>query len=145
KMKVYGADASEQEIQSQKTVGNFKSLSNMEQRVRLVEGRMPVDRTDGVFEALVAQKFLFAAKRGLGEELIVESTEQDRTQFHVIPVGIIETDVTGDPYLPYLTSDAADSFLIPLEQFEREFTIGGKARITELDWRYALNYEQLSV
>ncbi|WP_419874187.1 FtsX-like permease family protein [Candidatus Pristimantibacillus sp. PTI5] len=145
KMKVYGADASDQEKQSQKTAGSFKSLSGMEKRLRLIDGRMPVDRTDGVFEALVTQKFLFATKRGLGEELVAESPEGDRSRFRVIPVGIIETDPAGDPYLPYLTTEAEDGFIIPFEQFEREFTKGGKTRLTDLEWRFALNYEQLNV
>lgn len=145
KMKVYGADANEQERQVQKTAGSFKSLSDMEKRVKLIDGRMPVDRQDGIFEALVTQKFLFATKRGLGEELILESPESERSTFRVIPVGIIETDAAADPYLPYLTTETEDSFLIPFEQFDREFVKGGKARLTDLEWLFALNYEQLSL
>ncbi|MBD2867055.1 ABC transporter permease [Paenibacillus arenilitoris] len=145
KMKVYGADADEREKQYQKTAGSFKSLSDMEKRVKLIEGRMPADRQDGIFEALVTQKFLFAAKRALGEELILESPESDRGTFRVIPVGIIETDAAADPYLPYLTNETEDGFLIPFEQFDREFVKGGKARLTLLEWRFALNYEQLAV
>ncbi|MBD7969514.1 ABC transporter permease [Paenibacillus gallinarum] len=145
KMKVYGADASDQEKQIQKTTGIFKSLSDMEKRVKLTEGRMPVDRQDGVFEALVTQKFLLAVKRGLGDELLMVSPEADRSTFRVIPVGLIETDPVADPYLPYLTTDEENGFLIPFEQFKREFIEGGKARLTELEWRFALNYEQLTV
>lgn len=145
KMKVYGADADEQEKQYQKTAGSFQSLSDMEKRVKLIDGRMPADRQDGIFEALVTQKFLFATKRGLGEELVLESPESDRSTFRVIPVGIIETDAAADPYLPYLTTETEDSFLIPSEQFEREFVERGKARLTDLEWRFALNYEQLTV
>lgn len=144
KMKVYGADASEQEKKSQKTVGSFKSLSDMEKRVRLIDGRMPVDRMDGVFEALVTQKSLFAAKRELGDELTMESPEEDRSKFRVIPVGIIETDPDADAYLPYMTTESEDGFLIPYEQFEREFVHGGKARLN-LEWRFALDYEQLAL
>lgn len=145
KMKVYGADASDQEKQIQKTTGSFRSLSDMEKRVKLIQGRMPIDRQDGVYEALVSQKFLFAVKRGLGDELMMVSPEADRSVFRVIPVGVIETDPAADPYLPYLPTEGENSFLIPFEQFEREFIIGGKARLTELEWRYALDYEQLTV
>ena len=60
----------------QKTTGGFKSLSDMEKRVRLIDGRMPVDRTDGLFEALVTQNFLHSAKRDLGEELLAESADK---------------------------------------------------------------------
>lgn len=145
KMKVYGADASPEEKQAQKTSGSFKSLSGLENHVKLMEGRMPVDRNDGVFEALVSQKFLLATKRSLGDELTLESPEADRRTYRVIPVGIVVTDSEASPYLPYITTEAEDAFLIPFEQFEREFVVGGKARLTELEWRFALNYEQLTI
>ncbi|MFB9327732.1 FtsX-like permease family protein [Paenibacillus aurantiacus] len=143
RMKVYGADATEQEKQSQKTAGGFKALSDAEKRVRLIDGRMPEVREDGIFEALVTQKFLISAKRKLTEELIVESPEGER--FRVIPVGIMDTDPAADPYLPFLTTEVPDGFLIPFAQFEKEFTIGGKARVSDLEWRLALNYNQLTV
>jgi putative ABC transport system permease protein len=143
RMKVYGADASETERLSQKAAGSIKSLSDMEKRVRLVDGRMPVERTDGVIEALVTQKFLIAVKRDLGEELIAESSEKER--FNVIPVGIMETAPEADPYLPFLTTEDSDGFIIPFAQFERDFILGGKTRLSSLEWRLALNYEQLTV
>ncbi|MFC5529482.1 ABC transporter permease [Cohnella yongneupensis] len=144
-MKVYGADASELEKKQQKTAGAIKSLSGMENRVHLIDGRMPVDRTDGIFEALVTQDFLLKAKRDLGEELVAETTDGKQDKFRVIPVGIIETDPKADPYLPYLTNEDSDGFLIPFTQFEREFMKGGKTRVAEMEWRYALNYEQMKV
>ncbi|MCI3922881.1 ABC transporter permease [Paenibacillus sp. TRM 82003] len=143
KLKVYGADATDLEKKSQKTTGGFKALSDMDRRVRVMEGRLPLDRVDGVFEALVTQKFLFAAKRALGEELVAEAP--DGTKYRVVPVGIAETDSSADPYLPYLTTEVEEGFLIPFEQFEREFTEGGKIRLSDLEWRYALHYEQLTV
>ncbi|MBW5445239.1 FtsX-like permease family protein [Cohnella sp. CFH 77786] len=143
KMKVYGADASQQEKRAQKTNGSFKSLTDMEKRVRLIDGRMPSVRTDGVFEALVTQSFLFKAKRELGEELIAESP--DEVKYRVVPVGIMETNPMADPYLPFLTSKDADGFLIPFEQFEREFTRGGKAGVSDLEWRLAMDYTQLNI
>jgi len=145
RLKVYGADASEQEIRSQNTAGPFKALSGMEKRVRLIDGRMPADRTDGVFEALVTQKFLLAVKRDLGEELIAQSMRDEGIRFRVMPVGIVETDPEADPYLPYFADEISDGFLIPFEQFEREFTQGGKLDVTALEWRYALDAGQLSV
>ncbi|MBO9600689.1 MAG: FtsX-like permease family protein [Cohnella sp.] len=143
KMKVYGADASEQEKIAQKTTGAIKSLSDLEKRVRLIDGRMPAERTDGVFEALVTQTFLLKAKRDLGEELVAESANEGK--FRIVPVGIMVTDPAADPYLPFMTQEDADGFLVPFNQFEKEFTKGGKARVAEMEWRYALNYEQLSV
>ncbi|MBB3108037.1 putative ABC transport system permease protein [Paenibacillus phyllosphaerae] len=143
RMKVYGADASVQEKQSQKTAGAFKALSDVEKRVRLIDGRMPKVRQDGIFEALVTQKFLISAKRDLTEELVVESPQGER--FRVIPVGIIDTDPAADPYLPFLATEVSDGFIIPFAQFEKEFTQGGKARVSDLEWRLALNYNQLTV
>ena len=123
KMKVYGADASEQEKIAQKTTGAIKSLSDLEKRVRLIDGRMPAERTDGVFEALVTQTFLLKAKRDLGEELVAESANEGK--FRIVPVGIMVTDPAADPYLPFMTQEDADGFLVPFNQFEKEFTKGG--------------------
>jgi putative ABC transport system permease protein len=145
RMKVYGADASEQEKKSLKTAGSIKSLSDMEKRVRLIDGRMPMIREDGIFEALVTQKFLLTTKRELGEELAVVSPQDEKIGYRVIPVGIIETDPSADPFLPYLTLEDSDGFIIPFEQFEHEFMVGGKVKISALDWRFSLNYEQLTV
>ncbi|QGG56300.1 ABC transporter permease [Paenibacillus sp. B01] len=143
KLKVYGADASEQEKKTQKTAGAFASLSGLEQRVRIVEGRLPADRQDGALEALVTEKFLNSVKRSLGEELIAEAP--DKTPLRVVPVGLVATSADADPYLPYLTEQAENSLLLPFKTFEREFTAGGKVRVAELEWRYALDYAQLSI
>jgi len=145
KMKVYGADATELEIKTINTFGGFKTLSDLEKRVHLIDGRMPTDRADGVIEALATQKFQLATKRKIGDELIAESMEGDGTKLRVIIVGTMDTDKTADPYLPYLTTDNQDAFLIPLSVFDREFTVGRKLRMTEVEWRLAFNYEQLDV
>ncbi|MCM3629846.1 ABC transporter permease [Paenibacillus glycanilyticus] len=144
KMKVYGADASEQEKKTQKTTGGFKSLSDLEKRVRLIDGRMPVDRTDGLYEAVVTQKFLNSVKRDLGEVLLAETA--DHQLFRVIPVGLIDTDPAADPYLPFVATEESEGFIIPFQQFEREFiSKDGKVRVSDLEWRYALDYEQMSI
>lgn len=143
KFKVYGADASEMEQKTQKSAGAIKSLSNMEQRVRLLAGRMPVDRTDGVIEALVTDSFLLKVKRDLGQELTAEVAEQ--TKLRIIPVGIMATDPAADPYLTYATETDSEGFIIPFKQFEREFTTGGKVRVSDMEWRYALDYRELTV
>lgn len=145
KMKVYGADATELEIKTLNTIGGFKTLSDLEKRVHLIDGRMPVDRTDGVIEALATQKFQLATKRQIGDELIAESMEGDGAKFRVIIVGTMDTAKEADPYLPYLTTDNQDGFLIPLSVFDREFTVGRKLRLSEVEWRLAFNYEQLKV
>jgi len=145
KLKVYGADASEQERQAQRTSGAIKSLSDAEKRIRLVDGRLPAVRSDGIFEALVTQKFLLAAKRELGEELIAESPRDEQVRFRIVPVGIIDTDPDADRYLPFMTDEVSDGFIIPSEQFERAFMQGGQVALSALEWRYALDYEQLTV
>ncbi|CAM4293166.1 ABC transporter permease [Paenibacillus typhae] len=143
KFKVYGSDASELEQKTQKSAGAVKSLSDMEQRVRLLAGRMPVDRTDGIIEALVTDSFLLKVKRELGQELTAEVSEQ--TTLRIIPVGVMATDAAADPYLSYMTETDSDGFIIPFGQFEREFITGGKARVSDMEWRYALDYRALKV
>jgi len=145
KMKIYGVTATDEEKRWQNTIGGFRSLTDMKKRVRLIEGRMPSDRQDGIIEALVTQPFLFELKRGLGDELVVESMSDKQQRFRVIPVGIMETDPQADPYLPFLTDEVIDGFMIPEQQFDREFTQGGKATIMNIEWRYAMNFEGLTL
>lgn len=147
KLKVYGADATEQERQLTTATGGFRALSDLEDRVRLVTGRFPEIRSDGVFEAVVSERFLLATRRHLNDELILEATSDDLTEmtFRVIPVGVINTDPEADPYLPFLLQDNYDGFFIPYEQFESEFVHGRKLRIQEAEWRFAINYEQMTV
>lgn len=145
KMRVFGVTATDEEKRWQNTIGGFRSLTDMKKRVRLIEGRMPSDRQDGIIEALVTQPFLFELKRGLGDELVVESMSDKQQRFRVIPVGIMETDPQADPYLPFLTDEVIDGFMIPEQQFDREFTQGGKATIMNIEWRYAMNFEGLTL
>lgn len=43
-------------------------------------------------------------------------------------------------------TDEPDGFMIPFQQFEREFiTKGGKVRVSDLEWRYALDYKQMGL
>ncbi|GGF97590.1 ABC transporter permease [Paenibacillus abyssi] len=144
-LKVYGADATEQEIKAQNTYGNFKAVTDLEQRVRLIDGRMPnPDRNDGVYEALVTQKFLLNMKRDIGDE-IIGFVNQTKEQFRIIPVGVIDTAPEADRYLPFLVNSSGNGFFIPFSQFEEEFIFGGKIKVSSLDWRIALDYNQLKV
>ncbi|GMK37564.1 hypothetical protein PCCS19_06180 [Paenibacillus sp. CCS19] len=145
KMRIYGVTATDEEKRWQNTIGGFRSLTDMKKRVRLIDGRMPSDRQDGIIEALVTQPFLFELKRGMGDELVVESMSDKRQRFRVIPVGIMETDPKADPFLPFRTDEVVDGFMIPEQQFDREFTQGGKATIMNIEWRYAMNFEQLTL
>jgi putative ABC transport system permease protein len=144
-MKVYGADASEEEIKAQNVYGNFKTVTDLEKRVRLIDGRMPnPKRNDGVYEALVTQKFLISLKRDINEEItgLVSDTKQ---KYRVLPVGIVDNAVEADPYLPYMVSESKTGFMIPFDVFERDFTRGGNIKVSTLDWRFALDYSQLKV
>jgi len=144
-LKVYGADASEEERKHLTNYGSFRTVTELDKRVRLVDGRMPnPDRGDGVIEAVVTQSFLLALKRDLGDELVGER-EKDGTKFRVMPVGVIDNKPDADPYLPYSIPDRGSGFYIPFEQFDREFTVGGRLKVSTLDWRYALDYTQLKV
>lgn len=147
KLKVYPAGATEQERQLTNISGGFRALSDMEKRVKLLAGRMPEIRSDGVFEALVSQTFLLATRSDLGKELVLEANSEDmaKQSFRVVPVGVIDTFPEADPYLPFVVQDVPDGFMIPIEQFKSEFIDGGKLRVAEAEWRFAMNYEELTV
>ncbi len=142
-MKVYGADATEEEIQKLTVVGSFRAVSNLEEQVRLVDGRMPnPDRNDGVYEALVTQSYLIKVKRDLDEEItgLVRSNGQT---YRILPVGIIDMLPEGSPYAPFPLMSNESSFFIPYSVFERDFLGAGKAKVGTTQYVFGLDYTQM--
>jgi len=142
-MKVYGADATEEEQKKLNVVGAFRAVSNLEEQVRLIDGRMPdPDRRDGVYEALVTQSYLIKIKRDLNEEItgLVRTTGQT---YRILPVGIIDIVPEGSPYAPFPLHTFESSFFIPYSTFEQDFIGAGKAKVGTTQYVFGLDYTQM--
>lgn len=142
-MKMYGADATDEEKKRDVT-GNLRAVSDFDKRVRLVDGRLPDPaRSDGVYEVLVTQSYLIKLKRDLNEEITGLNRTTGQT-YRMLPVGIVDASPEGDPYLPFPLDDFKSSLYMPLETFESEFLLAGKAKVSGVRYVLALDYTQLS-
>jgi putative ABC transport system permease protein len=117
----------------------------LEKRVRLIDGRFPnPNRSDGVYEAVVTQKFLIDLKRDLGHEFIYTNKESGK-QLKIVPVGLVESK-TDNAYDQFSVEQYNSSFYIPFERFEKDFVgPSGILRLAGIVWQYSLNYEQLKI
>ncbi|EXX84613.1 hypothetical protein BG53_10890, partial [Paenibacillus darwinianus] len=141
-MKMYGADATAEEKKRDVT-GNLRAVSDFEKRVRLVDGRLPDPaRSDDVYEVLVTQSYLIKLKRDLNEEITGLNRTTGQT-LRILPVGIVDAKPEGDPYAPFPLDDFASSLFMPLQTFEREFVLSGKAKVSGVRYTLALDYTQL--
>lgn len=145
RMRVYGADASADEIEASNAEADFRAVRGIDRHIRLLDGRMPADAPEGgVYEALVTQSMLIQLKRGLGEEItgVYRRTGQ---KYRIVPVGIIapQRPEEAERFTPYPVNQHEASFYIPFERFERDFTLGGGHRLSVLEYASAVDYERL--
>jgi putative ABC transport system permease protein len=110
------------------------ALSDVEDHVRLVDGRFPANEPiDGVYEALVPERALVDLRMVLGHEFLVESEERAEP-LKIKPVGVFDKKTHDDVYwYAKNISNYSRTFLIPFDLFERDIT--GK-RLLKLDSSY---------
>ncbi|MBM7565447.1 ABC transporter permease [Paenibacillus sacheonensis] len=143
--RVLPADASDQEKREMTVSGSFRTVSDLEKRVKIIDGRLPdPKRSDGVYEALVTQKFIIDLKRDLGKELLYTNKDTGDT-IRIIPVGIVESKQTT-AYDQYNVDSSNSAFFIPFEQFNHDFVDQqGPLKLSVLAWQYSLDYEQMNI
>ncbi|WP_219836039.1 ABC transporter permease [Paenibacillus sp. R14(2021)] len=143
--RILPADASTEEKRSMNVTGTFRTVSELEKRVKVIDGRLPdPNRSDGVYEALVTQKFIIDLKRDIGHEFIYTNKDTGK-QLRIIPVGIVETKQAND-YDQFYVESYNSSFYIPFKQFNHDFVDNpGPLKLSVLIWQYSLNYEQMNI
>ncbi|WP_372661129.1 ABC transporter permease [Cohnella sp.] len=140
--KVYASDASEQE-KKKITHVSIGAISEPNQYFRLIDGRMPdPKRNDGVYEALVSQQFMLSLKRDLDVEFLGEIGNSEQ-KIRIVPVGII--DSKPDPYSEFKLVQSGKMFYIDYGQFGRDIINGGKIGVSNLQYRFALDYGQMNI
>ncbi|QHT60150.1 ABC transporter permease [Paenibacillus lycopersici] len=144
-IRVLPADASAQEKRDLVVSGSFRTVSDLEKRVNVIDGRLPdPKRSDGVYEVLVTPKFIIDLKRDLGKELVY--TDKDTgDKIRIIPVGIIESK-QANAYDQINVEANNNSFYIPFDQFNHDFVDNpGKLNLSVLSWQYSLDYSQMNI
>ncbi|GGD73906.1 ABC transporter permease [Paenibacillus nasutitermitis] len=143
--RVFPADGSERELKEINVSGSFRAFTDMEKRVRLIDGRFPDPaRSDGIYEAVVTQKFIIDLKRDLEHEFVYTNKDTGE-KIRVLVVGLIESG-SDNAYDQFNVENYNSSFYIPFERFEQDFVQKeGKLKLSSIIWQYSLNYEQLKI
>ncbi|REE82716.1 putative ABC transport system permease protein [Paenibacillus taihuensis] len=143
--KVIPVDASEREKKELNVSGSFRTISDLEKRVHVIDGRLPdPNRKDGVYEVLVTQKFIIDLKRDLNKEFVYKNKDTGK-ELHLIPVGIVESK-SDNIYDQFNVENYNSSFYIPYQQFDHDFVQNeGLLKLSVIAWQYALNYEQMNI
>jgi putative ABC transport system permease protein len=143
--RILPANASEREAKEMTIMGSFRSISDLEKRVHLIDGRFPdKKRSDGVYEVLVTQKYMIDLKRDLNQEFVYTNKETGK-KIRILPVGLIETK-SDNGYDQFNVEFFNSSFYIPFDQFEHDFVQNQSVlKLSVLMWQYSLNYEQINI
>ncbi|MBO7748262.1 ABC transporter permease [Paenibacillus sp. MWE-103] len=142
--RVLPADATEKEKKEMTVSGSFRTVSDLEKRVKVIDGRLPnPNRTDGVYEAVVTQKFIIDLKRDLGSELVYTNKDTGAT-VRIIPVGIVEANAANA--YDQFSLEGSSSFYIPFDEFNHDFVENpGPLKLSLLSWQYSLDYSQMNI
>ncbi|MBW7458970.1 ABC transporter permease, partial [Paenibacillus sepulcri] len=143
--RVFPADGSERELKEMNVSGSFRTLTDLEKRVRLIDGRFPdPGRSDGVYEAVVTQKFIIDLKRDLDHEFVYTNKDTGE-KIRVLVVGLVESS-PQNIYDQFNVESYNSSFYIPFERFEQDFVQKESVlKLSSITWQYSLDYEQLNI
>ncbi|MFC4812307.1 ABC transporter permease [Paenibacillus sp. GCM10023250] len=142
--RVLPADATEKEKKEMTVSGSFRAVSDLEKRVKVIDGRLPnPNRTDGVYEAVVTPKFIIDLKRDLGSELVYTNKDTG-AQLRIVPVGIVEANAANA--YDQFSLEGSSAFYIPFDQFNHDFVENpGPLKLSLLSWQYSLDYSQMNI
>ncbi|NBD26051.1 ABC transporter permease [Paenibacillus glycinis] len=143
--RILPADASDKEKKDMTVSGSFRTVSDLDKHVKVIDGRLPdPNRGDGVYEAVVTQKFIIDLKRDLGSELVYTNKDTGNT-IRIVPVGIVESN-SANAYDQFSVESNNSSFYIPFEQFNHDFVDNqGPLNLSLLTWQYSLDYSQMNI
>jgi putative ABC transport system permease protein len=131
------------------TAVNMTAMSHLTEHTRLVDGRLPSEKTvNGVYEVLVTDNLLTKLKMVLGNEFIATMTTiatKKSTSIHVRLVGVIAPKDPQEVYWNIKLDNYLDSFFINENLFEQDFVINGMLPVSFGRWFYALNYNELKL
>lgn len=130
-----------------KRMADIGALQDMEQHVRLLDGRMPnlAQPVDGVYEVLVVQKSLLDLKLAVGAEYsLSESSDEKKATVRI--VGVIDKKDDADLYWNNASIRKFDhTMFIPYDIFERDFTGSSIESVYSLTYNILFDYTQIKL
>lgn len=129
-----------------KQITSIKSVSQFEDHIVLVDGRMPSEEpVNGVYEVLVNNKIMSNLDVVLGTELQLYNTK-GKVVAEVKPVGLFEKKQNDDPYFRSPQLENYDlSFVIPEGTFERYIMENSETKVSSAWWYFVLDYSRVEL
>jgi putative ABC transport system permease protein len=128
---------------SRNRLARIASVSELEEKVRVVDGKLPAPvPVDGVYEAVVFDQGLNELRVGVGQEWVMED-ETAGQLIRVRIVGVIEYLVAEDVYWHKHQNEFKDSLLVQFDLFEEQFTKLGLLNVRTAEWYSALDYTHM--
>ena len=141
--------SAEDEGGSDSLYANLQSLTDMENHIRLLDGRMPSKvPVDGVYETLVPEGALRKLDMMLDREYVLQDAKKKWgiEPIRVRPVGVFTVKDKADPYWTFFNPDQFnESFLLDENLLRKDFIDKYPNFIYYAQWYYAFDYHALSV
>lgn len=129
-----------------KRFADIMAMSELEKNIKLVDGRLPAkEPVNGVYEVLVTDSALTKLKMVLGNEFVLKDDDAYK-EIIIKPVGVFDKKDKDSVYWMFKNiSSYKDTFFMPFELFEKDFTSYKTAKLRSAYWYFALDYSNMSL
>ncbi|WP_241674755.1 ABC transporter permease [Paenibacillus luteus] len=125
----------------------LRSFSELEQHIKLTDGRMPAEQqpVDGVYEVLVTDRSLMQFKTVLDSEFRLED-KKIAGEIKFKPVGVFEKKLDDDPYFRDTDlSELSSSFIISDKVARQQLLKESRLPVASVGWFFVLDYSKLEL
>lgn len=126
---------------------DFAALENMEDKIRVIDGRLPApdQPVDGVYEVLITQQAIFELKVALDETYKMRIPGMDR-EVLLKPVGVMDRIDYNDFYWHGIPPNRYNrSFIVPFSVFEEAFRTDRVWQLQSIYYHYVFDYHQIKL
>jgi putative ABC transport system permease protein len=129
------------------TACSLQSMTDLDNHIKLLDGRLPQKTTNGVYEVLVTDNALSSMQIVLGQTYtLTDYKSNEYTPIRVKPVGTFTVKSGEDTYWSFTTPDNLDSSMMLDESVMLKNFINVKiTQIYMAQWYYALKYQSLTL
>jgi putative ABC transport system permease protein len=131
----------------EKRSGKLAMRSGLEEKVRLVDGKLPAKQTvDGVYEVMVTDNALVELKMLLGQEYVIADPRVKRSDIRVKPVGVIaEQDLSDVYWSRAILGPERNTLFLAEELFLQDFAEDAPITIAKIGALAAADYSMFDL
>ncbi|OMF23416.1 hypothetical protein BK133_24295 [Paenibacillus sp. FSL H8-0548] len=125
----------------------LRSFSDLEQHIKLTDGRMPAERqpVDGVYEVLITERGLIQFKTVLDSEFYADDSKI-AGEIKFKPVGVFEKLEDDDPYFRDADlSELSGSFILSDKIAKQQLMQESRIPVASVGWFFVLDYSKLEL